>query len=210
MRKLITFLVLSSTILNSIAFSYASNDTKTINYLINYVNVKSSDIEKMQKKYNLEGDEDIKQRLKKLEEVKNILTKTSKTWEYNSYIPKIVEQLKENNTKIKEQLKEKIEKKKQEADKYKLMYYKNLIPVINKINNITINIAKKLVKKENYNSKDKQIIAVLILIKQRLAELEKLSEKSFNTKKDLKEYLMSNFKQITNNFRQIKNIVKGA
>lgn len=208
MKKLLTLWVILLILFSNINISYWNNDSKTIKYLINYVNDKNSDIEKIQKKYNLEEDKEIKEKLKRLKEIKNLLLKTSKTWEYNDYISKIIEQLKNNNSQVKEIFKEKIKEKKQEVQEYRIIYKNTLDPVIKKIDGIIINIAKKLVKKEKFNYKDKQIISILTLIKQRLNELENLDKKEFNNKKDLREYIMFNFKQITNNFRQIKKIVK--
>ncbi len=212
MKKLIsTFLIILLIYVNinfTYSYSVKNSDPQTINYLIKYVNEKTEDIKKMQEKYDLIKDETLELRLNELENIKKILLQTKKTWEYNEYIKNIVEQLKQNNNSLKSYLKEKIKFQKEEAKNYTLLYYKKIKPVLNKIDDIVINIAAKLMKKNKINSKDKQIIAILILIKQKIEKLENLTDNSFNTVKELREYIMSNFKQITFHFRQIKNIVK--
>ena len=212
MKKILSTFFISLFILISIPFTYSSSaeksDTQTINYLIKYVDTKIGDLIKISKKYDLGDDETIKERIKELEDINNILLKTQKTWQYNEYIKKIVEKLKQNNNLIKIQLKEKIKEQKEEASKYTIVYYKKIKPVLVKIDDIIINIASKLMKKEKINSKDKQIIWILVLIKQKLDKLENITEESFNTIKDLREYIMSNFNQITFHFGQIKNIVR--
>jgi hypothetical protein len=65
-------------------------------------------------------------------------------------------------------------------------------------------------KKERLNYKDRQIVGILILIKQKLNRLETITENKWNTKKEIRDYIMSNFKQITYNFRQIKDIIKST
>lgn len=211
MKKILSTLLIIFFLIVNINFTYWLDESnKTVNYLIDYVNTKKNDLIKMQKKYDLQDDIEINLRLNKLKEINRILLRTSKTWEYNTYISQIVEQLKQNNNLIKENLKQKIEEKKIQAYKYKIFYYQKINPILNKIDNIVKNIAKKLMKKEKYNSKDKQIISKLVLIKNKIDNLYKLTGKNFNTKKDLREYIMYNFKQITNNFGQIKNIIKST
>jgi len=122
----------------------------------------------------------------------------------------LIEQLKINNTLIKKQLKIKIAEQKKEAKKYSILYYKKIKPTIEKVDIIVINIAKKLMKKEKLNNKDRQIVGILMLIKQKLDRLETITEKKWNTKKEIRDYIMSNFKQITYNFRQIKDIIKST
>ena len=210
MKKVLTLLFITFFMLLNINITYSNNkvNSKKITYLIKYVNTKTNDLEKIRKKYNLENDKNISLRLKKLREIKKILIKTEKTWEYNNYIWKLIKQLKINNTLIKEQLKAKITEQKKEAKKYSILYYKKIKPAIEKINIIVINIAKKLMKKERLNYKDRQIVGILILIKQKLNRLETITENKWNTKKEIRDYIMSNFKQITYNFRQIKDIIK--
>lgn len=212
MKKVLTLLLITFFILLNINIIYSNDkvDSKKIIYLIKYVNTKTNDLEKIRKKYNLENDKNINLRLKKLREIKKILIKTEKTWEYNDYIWKLIEQLKINNTLIKEQLKIKIAKQKKEAKKYSILYYKKIKPVIEKIDIVVIDIAKKLMKKEKLNNKDRQIVGILILIKQKLDILKTITEKKWNTKKEIKDYIMSNFKQIIYNFRQIKDITKST
>jgi len=213
MKKVLTLLLVTFFTLLNIDITYSNNnkvDSKKITYLIKYVNTKTNDLEKIRKKYNLESDKNISLRLKKLREIKKILIKTEKTWEYNDYIWKLIEQLKINNTLIKEQLKIKIAEQKKEAKKYSILYYKKIKPTIEKVDIIVINIAKKLMKKEKLNNKDRQIVGILMLIKQKLDRLETITEKKWNTKKEIRDYIMSNFKQITYNFRQIKDIIKST
>jgi len=212
MKKILFTLFIIFSIITNINYSYSfdENNIKTVESLINYINTKTEDLVKMQEKYDLVDDKDIKQRLNKLEEIKKILVKTSKTWEYNNYVLDLVEQLKFNNTLIKENLKIKIIEKKIEADKYKILYYQKINPVIDRINIIVKNIAKQLMKKEKLNLKDKQIIWILTLVKQRLDKLDNITNIDFKTKKDLIDYIVSNFKQVTNNFKQMKNIIKST
>ena len=213
MKKVLTLLLVTFFTLLNIDITYSNNnkvDSKKITYLIKYVNTKTNDLEKIRKKYNLESDKNISLRLKKLREIKKILIKTEKTWEYNDYIWKLIEQLKINNTLIKKQLKIKIAEQKKEAKKYSILYYKKIKPTIEKVDIIVINIAKKLMKKEKLNNKDRQIVGILMLIKQKLDRLETITEKKWNTKKEIRDYIMSNFKQITYNFRQIKDIIKST
>jgi len=103
-----------------------------------------------------------------------------------------------------------IQKKKEESKKYSILYSKKIKPITNKINNIVINISSKLIQKERINSKDRQIISLLYQIKLKLNKLEKITTISFNTKKDLQNYIINTFKQITFHFKQIKNIVKNT
>jgi hypothetical protein len=120
----------------------------------------------------------------------------------------LIEQLKINNTLIKEQLKIKIAEQKKETKKYSKLYYKKIKPTVKKMNEIVINIAKKLMKKNKLNNKDKQIVGILIPLKQKLDRLKSITKRKWNTKKEIRDYIMSNFKQIIYNFRQIKNIIK--
>jgi hypothetical protein len=65
-------------------------------------------------------------------------------------------------------------------------------------------------KKSKLTKKDKQIVWILILIKQKLDYLEITTEKRWNSRKEIKSYIMSSFKQITYNFKQIKSITKST
>ena len=212
MKKLFTLLVVVIFSIVSINFTYSfeddDNSIHTINYLIKYVDTKTSDINKMQEKYNLNNDEEIINKLNELNEISKILLKTKKTWEYNEYISKIVLQLKNNNNALKEYLKAIIDEKKTEAEKYKVIYSKKIKPITEKINDIVINIASKLMQKEKINYKDKQIISLLYQIKQKIDKQNNLTDNTFNTKKDIQNYIISNFNQITFHFGQIKDIVK--
>jgi uncharacterized protein YukJ len=120
----------------------------------------------------------------------------------------LIEQLKINNTLIKEQLKTRIAKQKKETKKYSKLYYKKIKPAIKKIHKIVVNIAKKLMKKNKLNNKDRQIVGVLIPIKQKLDRLKSITKRKWNTKKEIRNYIISNFRQITYHFRQIKDIIK--
>jgi hypothetical protein len=62
--------------------------------------------------------------------------------------------------------------------------------------------------KEKINNKDRQIISLLYQIKLKLDKLGNLTNNTFNSKKDLQNYIISNFNQITFHFKQIKNIVR--
>ena len=210
MKKIFTFLIILIFVVFNISTANSNSESKRIQTLIKYVDTKISDLEKISNKYDLNGDIDINKRLKKLKEINNILVKTKTSGEYNNYIPEIIEQLKDNNNLIKEQLKVKIEASKIEWEKYSALYLEKISPIIKKINKITVDIAKKLMKKDKLSPKDGQIVWILILVKQKLVELENITEKKWNSKKEVKDYILSNFKQITNNFRQIKNISKST
>ena len=211
MKKLfLTFLVIILIWVN-INFTYSStwnNSSNTINYLIKYTDSKLSDINKIIKKYNLEQDKILIKKIKELKEIKAILIQTKKTWEYNNYINKIMVQLKENNNSLKIYIKKQIIVKKDEAKKYTILFSKKIKPILNKINDIVVNIASKLMIKEKINNKDRQIISLLYQIKLKLDKLSSLTNNTFNSKKDLQNYIISNFNQITFHFKQIKNIVR--
>jgi len=211
MKKLfLTFLVIILIWVN-INFTYSStwnNSSNTINYLIKYTDSKLSDINKIIKKYNLEQDKILIKKIEELEKVRAILVQTKKTWEYNNYINKIMVQLKENNNSLKIYIKKQIIVKKDEAKKYTILFSKKIKPILNKINDIVVNIASKLMIKEKINNKDRQIISLLYQIKLKLDKLSSLTNNTFNSKKDLQNYIISNFNQITFHFKQIKNIVR--
>ena len=212
MKKLFTTFFIIILIIVNINFthSFEWNKTQTIDYLINYTNSKISDIEKITKKYNLKDNTKLNKKIEELKDLKNILIKTKKTWKYDDYINKVIGQLKNNNNSIKAYIKILIQKKKEESKKYSILYSKKIKPITNKINNIVINISSKLIQKERINSKDRQIISLLYQIKLKLNKLEKITTISFNTKKDLQNYIINTFKQITFHFKQIKNIVKNT
>lgn len=208
MKNILTSLMIFLFIISNITIVNSDFESERIWYLIRYVDTKINDLEKISKKYNLENDKDINSRIKKLVEINNILIKTEKTWEYNRYISKLIEQLKDNNNLIKSQLKVKISNSRIEADKYSILYYKKIKPFTKKINKIIIDIARKLMTKDRLSNKDKQIVWILILIKQKLSDLENITERKWNSKKEVRDYIASSFKQITYNFKQIKNITK--
>lgn len=213
MRKIFTFLIIMFIAIVNIDFSYSSNnnqDSKQISYLIDYINGKINDIGEISDKYNLNDDIDVQKRVQKLEEIRKILVKTKKTWEYNKYISKLIIELKNNNILIKKILKEKIIKQKDSAKKYSILYFQKIKPAIDKIESITTDIAKTLMKKDKLNSKDKQIVSILVQIRKKLDFLKELTNKNWNTKKEIKDYISTNFKQITSNFKQIKDIIKST
>ena len=210
MKKLfITFFIIILIIVNiNFTNSFEWNKNQTIDYLIKYTNSKISDIEKITKTYNLEENTKLNKKIEELKDLQNILIKTKKTWKYNDYINKIIGELKKNNNSIKIYIKILIQKKKEESKKYSILYSKKIKPITNKVNNIVINIASKLMQKEKINSKDRQIIGLLYQIKLKLNKLGNITNSRFNTKKDLQNYIVSTFKQITFHFKQIKNIVR--
>jgi DNA integrity scanning protein DisA with diadenylate cyclase activity len=211
MKKILTsFLILLLIIIVNINIVSANYEFKKLSFLIKYVNTKIDALEKISKKYDLEEDIDIQSRISKLKEVNNILIQTKKTWKYNNYISQVVERLKENNTLIKRQLKSKIEDKKKEADIYSYLYHDKIDSHIKSLNKIVIAIATKLMEKDKLNSKDQQIVLILVLIKQKLNELNTITEKKWRNKKEIKEHIIFSFKQIINSFKQIKDITKSS
>jgi len=195
----------------NINFTYsfsAKKTNQTINYLIKYTDSKVADIEKIILKYNLKEDKILNDKIIKLKQIKKILIQTNKTWKYNTYIDKIILELKNNNNSLKLYVKKIISIKKSKIQNNKILFSKKIKPILDKINSITINIASKLIIKDKLNNKDKQIINLLYQIKLKLNKLEFLTHKNFNSKKDIQNYIISNFKQITFHFKQIKDIVK--
>jgi hypothetical protein len=81
MKKILTLIfMIFLTFLNiGITYSDKNLDSKKIVYLIKYINTKTSDLEKIRKKYNLGNDENIELRLQKLKEIKKVLIKIEKT-----------------------------------------------------------------------------------------------------------------------------------
>jgi hypothetical protein len=81
MKKILTLIfMIFFTFLNiGITYSDKNLDSKKIVYLIKYINTKTSDLEKIRKKYNLGNDENIELRLQKLKEIKKVLIKIEKT-----------------------------------------------------------------------------------------------------------------------------------
>jgi len=180
----------------------------TTQYIIQYVETKIDDTKQIQEKYDLKNDEKIKNYLEKLKNFEDILKKIQKTQSWKDFIPKIVNQIKNENDIIRLYLKEKIQEQKKIAHKYSLLYSQQLATIIKKINNIISKIWKTLINKENFNTKDKQIIDILYLIKLKLNNLESITKKDFYTKKQLDNYIISNFSQIKAHFRQIRQIAK--
>jgi hypothetical protein len=81
MKKILTLIFMIFFIFLNIGITYSNKslDSKKIIYLIKYINTKTSDLEKIRKKYNLKNDKNIELRLQKLKEIKNILIKTERT-----------------------------------------------------------------------------------------------------------------------------------
>ncbi len=208
MRNILTFILILALIIPNIGLVYSNYDWKRVSYLIKYVDSKISDIKKIVKKYSLQDDNEIKSRIRKLREIKRILTETEKSWKYKNYTQKLIEQLKENNELIKKQLKQKIEQKKIEAKKYSILYYEKIKPRIKKIDNILILIAKKLIEKDKFNKKDKKIIWVLISIKQKLEELDSITNKKWKSKEDIRLNISYNFRQMKDSFDSLKDIIR--
>lgn len=195
----------------NISFSYSfenTNNLETVNYLIKYTDSKISDVEQIIKKYNLENDKKLKIKIQELKNIKKILTLTKKTWKYKLYINKVIKELKDNNTSLKIYIKQTLEIQKEKVNNYKIIYSLKIKPIINKINEIVIKIAWKLMIKEKINNKDKQIINLLYQIKLKLDKLDNLTKINFNTKKELQNYIISTFNQIKFHFNQIKDIVR--
>lgn len=211
MRKiLLTFFIITLIWVNT-HFTHSlweKNNSQTINYLIKYTDKKISDIEKISTKYDLEKNKIINKKIQELKDLKSILIKSRNTPQYEKYTGNITKKLKENNDYLKKYLKRKIENKKIEVKKYRIIYLKRIKPIINKINSIVINIAMKLKEKEQFNHKDKQIINNLYQIQNNLKNLENITNRNFNTKKDLQNYIIYQFNQVRNLFNQIKAIVK--
>jgi len=211
MKKLFMTFFLILFIWTNISFSYSfenTNNLETVNYLIKYTDSKISDVEQIIKKYNLENDKKLKIKIQELKNIKKILTLTKKTWKYKLYINKVIKELKDNNTSLKIYIKQTLEIQKEKVNNYKIIYSLKIKPIINKINEIVIKIAWKLMIKEKINNKDKQIINLLYQIKLKLDKLDNLTKINFNTKKELQNYIISTFNQIKFHFNQIKDIVR--
>jgi len=210
MKKIFIFLILIFSALN-FSTIFASENNQTINYLIKFINSKNYDLENIVQKYDLEKDSKIKQYINDYKNLKSFLEKlkkSSNTKQNKIYIANTVKKLKSLNEEIKSYLKQKIIENKQKTKKYSIIYSKKLKPIIEKIDWIIQKIALKLVNKDNYSKKDKQIINILYLIKQRLNNLNSITTKTFYSRKQLNNYIISNFSQIKNHFRQIRQIAK--
>ncbi len=207
MKKLLTYILIAFFSFLFTNFTLANFDSDKVSFLIKYVDDKISDLEKIGKKYDIENDDKFISRVRKLEEIKKILVRTKRTWEYNKYIAKITEQLKENNNLIKTELKEKINIQKNEALKYSDLYYDKVRVKIKKIDKIIIDIARKLMEKEKLSDKDKQIVWLLSLAKQKLDDIKDIKKRNWNSKNEVKQYIISSFNQIAYNFKQIRSIV---
>jgi DNA repair exonuclease SbcCD ATPase subunit len=176
--------------------------------LIKYNYTKIKDLQTIQEKYDLKNDKQINKYISDYKKLNNLLNKLKTAKNKDDFVENIITKLKKLNEEIKIYLKEKTTIQKQKAKKYAKIYEKKLKKVTKKINNIITNIAKILIKKEHYNSKDKQIINILYLIKQKLNNLENLSSKTFFSRKDLNKYILDNFNQIKAHFRQIRKIAE--
>lgn len=196
------FIVINSTT------AYSDTNTEKTKYLIKYVSEKISDLEKIKNRYDLIKDKEINSRETRLKEINKLLEKNKKTWEYNKHIPQIITQLKENNNLIKLQLKEKIKKKEDEAEKYAKTAHWKIRKTIKKTNKIVISIARELMKKEDLNNKDKEMVWILIQIKNKLEEMDSIKKKKWDTKKDIIKHVVSWFNQVSSNFKQIRKISK--
>ena len=211
MKKIFNILLIFLIIWINFNYSYSfseTNSSQTINFLIKYTNSKIYDINKIVKKYHLENDNIIKEKIKELKNINNFLQKNTNNPKNKDYIDKLIKKLKNNNNYLKQYIKKLLENKKLEAKKYSIVYFKRIKPIINKLNDIVINIAKKLMQKEKLNYKDKQIIQLLYQIKIKLDSLEKITKINFNTKEDLQQYIINKFNQIKTQFNSIKNIVQ--
>ncbi len=209
-KILIAFFVLLLVLVN-IDFTYSfsnQNKTHTINLLIKHTDSRISIIEKVLKKYDIEKSKEIKEKIKELREIRNLLIQINRTWKHKKHIKNIVEKLRINNDFFRYYIKEKIKNKRLEVRQYSIIYSKRIDPVLNKIDTIVINIASTFIQKNKISSKDKQIINLLYQIKQKTDNLKKLNQNNFNTRKELQNYIINTFNQIILNFKQIKNIVR--
>lgn len=218
MKKIITVIYIFFTILlsNNYAEWYLDDIQNTQNIessklLEKHVSKLKNQLELFKNEYYIKEDKKIDDTIKELEimydTLNKVITKQVSDELVNNINKTIINKLKNINNDLNPYLKIKINYKNNEASKYKLKYQYQLKKFANQLRNIVSILANKIKKKEVLSEKDEEIIENLRKIESYVSNLENFSRLNFNTKEELKIYMIDNISNIKITMNKIKKLL---
>lgn len=219
MKKIVVTLiaVLFSTFYISYAYSSSTyedifeQNINSAKLLEKHVVQLKKQLEWFKEKYNIEKDEKIDKTIYNLERMETGLIKIQnyKVEENlaSNIIKNIVNELKNLNSDLWSYLKKIVDNNNTEVKKYREKYIKVIPPFSNNVKTIIYELATKIKSKDKLTSKDKQIIQSLKNMESYAKNLDRFSQAQFNTKAELKDYMIENISNIKLEITSIKKVI---
>lgn len=162
-------------------------------------------------KYQIQTNEKIDKTIFNLERMETWLVKiqtyTTEEELASNIIKNIVQELKNINSDLWTYLKKYIVNNNLEVEKYKNKYINVLSNFSSKVKEIIYELAIKTKSKGKLTAKDKEIIQHLKNMESYAKNLDRFSQVQFNTKADLKDYMIENIKNIRLEILAIKKVL---
>jgi len=206
------FLVISFNYSYSFESKYKINSQikNTAFLLENHINKLNNKIYIFKNKLHIKNDKQINSWLSDIKKLKDWLKLIENdkisNLKANILIKTIINKLKTINSQIRSYFKTKLSENKIKINKFILKYYRKIKILNEKLSNFILNKAKKLIKKEKLNNKEKKLIHHLNNLSEYNKNLINFNKKNFDTLYDLKLYLIQNLKWIIQELKIIKKL----
>lgn len=187
------------------------NTIESAKLLEKYIEKLLSQLKSFKFKYNIQNDTLINNSINKLERMLVWLDKIKSNnldnEKASSLITNIVDELKSINYELKPYLKEKLEQSRQEVSDYKNKYGQKLKVFSAQLRNIISTLISRINLNKNISNSDEKIKIHLRYLENYISKLENFERVEFYSTKDLKNYMVSNIRNITNEMFEIKKIL---